>query len=83
MAMCNECARDNSRVLPSAPKRHAHCRVQDDDIPMLHVEPTCTRLRHLRVVLQELEQDEPIVLSCGTRDDSTCDPPHKKEKRNL
>ena len=45
------------------PERHAHCRVWDDGVPVLHVEPTCTRLRQLRVVLQELEQDDDEVVT--------------------
>ena len=45
------------------PERHAHCRVRDDGVPALHVEPTCTRLRQLRVVLQELEQDDVGVVT--------------------
>ena len=40
------------------PERHAQCTVQDDGVPMLHVEPIGARLRQLRVVLQELEQDD-------------------------
>ena len=39
------------------PKRHAHCRVRDDRVPVLHVEPIPARLRQLRVVVQELELD--------------------------
>ena len=39
------------------PGRHAHCRVRDDGVPVLHVEPIPARLRQLRVVVQELEQD--------------------------
>ena len=38
-------------------ERHAHCRVRDDGVPVLHVEPIRARLRQLRVVVQELEQD--------------------------
>ena len=45
------------------PERHAHCRVRDDGVPVLHVEPICTRLRQLRVVLQELEQDDVEVVA--------------------
>ena len=54
--MCNECARDNSRLLPSAPR--AHRGLQDDGVPVLHVQPVPARLRQLRVVVQELEQDD-------------------------
>ena len=32
-------------------------------VPVLHVEPICTRLRKLRVVLQELEQDDDEVVT--------------------
>ena len=35
------------------PERHAHCRVRDDGVPVLHVEPICTGLRQLRVVVQD------------------------------
>ena len=45
------------------PERHAHCRVPDDGVPVLHVEPICTRLRQLRVVVQELEQDDVEVVT--------------------
>ena len=45
------------------PERQAHCRVRDDGVPVLHVEPICTRLRQLRVVLQELEQDDVEVVA--------------------
>ena len=46
-----------------SPERHARCRVRDDGVPVLHVEPICTRLRKLRVVLQELEQDDVEVVT--------------------
>ena len=46
------------------PERHAHCRVRDDGVPVLHVvEPIRARLRQLRVVLQELEQDDVEVVT--------------------
>ena len=45
------------------PERHAHCRVQDDGVPVLHVEPIRARLRQLRVVVQELEQDSDEVVT--------------------
>ena len=45
------------------PERHAHCRVRDDGVPVLHVEPICTKLRQLRVVLQELEQDDVEIVA--------------------
>ena len=38
------------------PERHAHCRVRDDGVPVLHVQP-------LRVVVQELEQDDDKVVT--------------------
>ena len=44
------------------PKRHARCRVRDDGVPMLHEEPIRARLRQLRVVFQELEQDDDEVV---------------------
>ena len=43
------------------PERHAHCRVRDDGVPVLQVEPLPARLRQLRVVVQELEQDDDEV----------------------
>ena len=46
-----------------SPERHAHCRVGDDGVPVLHVEPIRARLRKLRVVLQELEQDDVEVVT--------------------
>ena len=45
------------------PERHAHCRVRDDGVPVLHVEPIPARLRQLRVVVQELEQDDDEVVT--------------------
>ena len=45
------------------PERHAHCRVRDDGVPVLHVEKIRARLRKLRVVLQELEQDDDEVVT--------------------
>ena len=45
------------------PERHAHCRVWDDGVPVLHVEPIRARLRKLRVVLRELEQDDVEVVT--------------------
>ena len=45
------------------PERHAHCRVRDDGVPVLHVEPLRARLRQLRVVVQELEQDDDEVVT--------------------
>ena len=44
-------------------ERHAHCRVRDDGVPVLHVEPIRARLRQLRVVLQELEQDDVEIVT--------------------
>ena len=48
------------------PERRTHRGLRDDSIPVLHVEPTCTRLRQLRVVLQELEQDDDEVVTPRT-----------------
>ena len=45
------------------PERHAYCRVRDDGVPVLHGEPICTRLRQLRVVLQEFERDDLNVVA--------------------
>ena len=49
------------------PERHAHCTVQDDGVPVLHVEPIRARLRQLRVVVQELEQDSDEVVTHARR----------------
>ena len=43
------------------PERHARCRVRDDGVPVLHVEPIRARLRQLRVVFQELQDDDEVV----------------------
>ena len=61
-AVCLACARDNSRLLPPAPRASRALQGLDDGVPVLHVEPVCTRLRKLRVVLQELEQDDDEVV---------------------
>ena len=45
------------------PERHAHCRVWDDGVPVLQVEPIHARLRQLRVVVQELGQDSDEVVT--------------------
>ena len=45
------------------PERHEHCRVRDDGVPVLQVEPIRSRLRQLRVVVQELEQDDDKVVT--------------------
>ena len=45
------------------PERHAHCRVRDDGVPVLQVEPIRARLRQLRVLVQELEQDSDEVVT--------------------
>ena len=45
------------------PERHAHCRIRDDGVPVLHVEPIRARLRQLSVVLRELEQDSEKVVT--------------------
>ena len=41
----------------------AHCKVRDDGVPVLHVQPVRARLRQLRVVVQELEQDDDKVVT--------------------
>ena len=38
-------------------------RYGDDGVPVLHVEPIRARLRQLRVVVQELEQDSDEVVN--------------------
>ena len=40
------------------PERHAHRGLRDDGVPVLHAQPVPARLRQLRVVVQELEQDD-------------------------
>ena len=45
------------------PKRHAHCRVRDEGVPVLQVEPIRARLQQLRVVVQELEQNSDEVVT--------------------
>ena len=46
------------------PERHAHCRVRGrTGVPVLQVEPIRARLRQLRVVVQELEQDSDEVVT--------------------
>ena len=40
------------------PERHAQRGLRDDGVPVLHVQPVRARLRQLRVVVQELEQDD-------------------------
>ena len=50
------------------PERHAHCRVRDDGVPVLQIQPIRARLRQFRVVVQELEQDSDEVAEtqhCG------------------
>ena len=63
------------------PERHAHRRLQDDGVPVLHVEPIPARLRQLRVVFQELEQDSDEVVTHARRP-SIVDT-SKKQKRKL
>ena len=45
------------------PERHAHRGLRDDGVPALHVEAIRARLRQLRVVVQELEQDDDHAVS--------------------
>ena len=45
------------------PERHAHRGVRHDSVPALHEEPIRARLRQLRVVVQELEQDDDEVVT--------------------
>ena len=40
------------------PERHAHRGFRDDGVPVLHAQPVPARLHQLRVVVQELEQDD-------------------------
>ena len=53
------------------PERHAHCRVRDDGVPVLHVQPLRARLHQLRVVVQELGQDDDKVVT-PRRDPGHC-----------
>ena len=45
------------------PERHAHRRLRDDGVPVLHEEPIRARLRQHRVVVQELAQDSDEVVT--------------------
>ena len=45
------------------PQRHTHRGLRDDNVPMLHAEPMDAQLRQLRVILQELEQDDVQVVA--------------------
>ena len=58
-AMCLACACYRK-------ERHAHCRVRDDGVPVLHVEPIRARLRQLGVVVPELELDDFEVVTPRT-----------------
>ena len=51
------------------PERHAHRGLRDDGVPVLHVQPVPARLRQLRVVVEELEQDEPTPRAPACRDE--------------
>ena len=44
-------------------QRHAHRRLRDDGVPVLRIEPIPGRLRKLRVVVQELKQDDVEVVT--------------------
>ena len=61
--LCHTLHKDGRRALTQAcfhehPERHKHRRLKDQGVPVLHVEPMDTRLRQLRVVIQEFEQDD-------------------------
>ena len=45
------------------PERHAHRGLGDEGVPVLHEQPVPARLRQLRVVVQELEQDDDEVVT--------------------
>ena len=45
------------------PERHAHRGLRHDGVPVLHVKSIRARLRQLRVVVQELEQDDVEVVT--------------------
>ena len=45
------------------PERHAHRGLRDDSVPVLHIEPIRARLRQLRVVVQELKQEDDEVVT--------------------
>ena len=58
-------------------ERHAHGRVRRHNVPVLHVEPIPARLRQLRVVIQELEQDDVQVVT-SRRESKHVDPSETK-----
>ena len=45
------------------PERHTHRGLRHDSVPALHVEPIHARLRQLRIVIQEFEQDDVEVVA--------------------
>ena len=45
------------------PECHPHRGLRDDGVPVLHVEPIRARLRQLRAIVQELEQDDVEVVT--------------------
>ena len=57
--LCLECACHN----PERPERHTHRGLRHDSVPALHVEPIHARLRQLRIVIQEFEQDDVEVVA--------------------
>ena len=61
---------------PLRPERHAHSRVRDDGVTVLQIEPIRARLRQLRVVVQELEQDDDEVVTPRP------DPQHSGHEQN-
>ena len=83
VAICNECARDNSRLLTPAPRASRALQGPGNGVPVLHVAPICTRLRQIRVVLQELERSSLHArspsISTHIKDNSTCSQQKKNE----
>ena len=76
-AAASATASRNSALLPSRKRCHpvvhalfssqrsvtARDAIRRDSVPVLHVEPISARLRQLRVVVQELEQDNDEVVT--------------------
>ena len=70
-ALCHTLHKDSRRALTQGcfhkhPERHTHRKLRDHDVPTLHEEPIPARLRQLRVVIQELEQDDVQVVTPRT-----------------
>ena len=64
------------------PERHAHRGLGDDGVPVLHAEPIRAKLRQLRVVVQELEQDSDEVVT-PRPETQNCEHEQKNKSTNL